>query len=411
MTRQVLLVDDDAAVRDALCQTLELDDLMPVPAASYIEAKDHITRGFDGVVLSDIRMPGKDGFALLDYAQKMDAELPVILLTGEGDVPMAVRGISAGAFDFLEKPCAPGALIAVIERALQTRRLVLENRRLKRQIEEGDAASRMLVGQSQLARELRSNVRVAARARAELLIHGEPGTGTSKVAEIVHLLSPGGQKTHFTKRAAAALQSPDDLAQALEAATGGSLFLDEVAALAPGVQFALLDHLDAPDRQVRIISGTYRDLGEVTDQGRFNPDLYYKLDVMRLRIPALRERAEDIPTLFRHYVAMACEQTGLPHPEIRPDYLARLIAQEWPGNARSLMNTAMRFVMGMGDAGPETDLGLADQMAQVERSLLIAALRRHDGTATEAARSLKLPRKTFYDKLARHGVRPEDYRT
>lgn len=410
MIRRVLLVDDDTAVRDALCQTLELADLIPVPAASYIEAKDHITRGFDGVVLSDIRMPGKDGFALLDYAQKIDAELPVILLTGEGDVPMAVRGISAGAFDFLEKPCAPGPLIAVIERALQTRRLVLENRRLKRQIEEGDAASRMLVGQSQLARELRSSVRVAARAKAELLIHGEPGTGTSKVAEIVHLLSVGGLKSHFTKRAAAALQTPDDLAQALDAAAGGSLFLDEVAGLAPGVQFSLLDHLDAPDRQVRIISGTYRDLAEMADQGRFNPDLYYKLDVMRIRIPALRERAEDIPILFRHYVAMACEQTGLPHPEIRPDYLARLIAQEWPGNARALMNTAMRLVMGMGDDGPEADLGLVDQMAQVERSLLIAALRRHDGTATEAARSLKLPRKTFYDKLARHGIRPEDYR-
>ena len=145
---RVLLVDDDASVREALGQTLELADLVPTLAGSYIEAKDHITPRFEGVIVTDIRMPGKDGFALLDFAQSVDAELPVILLTGEGDVPMAVRGISSGAFDFLEKPCAPQDLIAVVEKALKTRALVLENRRLKRQVAQGDAAARLLRGTS-----------------------------------------------------------------------------------------------------------------------------------------------------------------------------------------------------------------------------------------------------------------------
>ena len=141
MTRKVLFVDDDAAVREALGQTLELAELETVVAGSFIEAKDHIAPGFDGVIVSDIRMPGRDGFFLLGHVQKVDAELPVILLTGEGDIPMAVKAMGEGAFGFLEKPCAPADLLAVVERALKTRALVLENRRLKAQLEAGDPAA------------------------------------------------------------------------------------------------------------------------------------------------------------------------------------------------------------------------------------------------------------------------------
>ncbi|ALG90631.1 MAG: sigma-54 dependent transcriptional regulator [Pseudomonadota bacterium] len=408
MSRKVLLVDDDPPVREALGQTLELAGLSPVLAGSYIEAKDHVTPGFEGVVVTDIRMPGKDGFALLEFSQRIDPDLPVILLTGEGDIPMAVRGISAGAFDFLEKPCAPREFVAIVEKALKTRTLVLENRRLKRQVESGDAAARMLFGESRQADELRARVRSAARSSAEVLITGAPGTGTSKVAEVIHLLSAGSLRP-FQKLAAASA-SPESLAGAFAAAEGGSLFLDELAALGPAAQFTLLELLDG-DGGPRVIAGTYRDLDAEVAEGRFNPDLFYKLDVMRVRIPALRERPDDIPVLFRHYVSIACEQAALPQPEITTDVIARLMAQDWPGNARSLMNAAMRFAMGLNEVEQvEEQAGLAEQLARVEKSLLIEALRRADGHATEAAKALKLPRKTFYDKLARHGIRPEAYR-
>ncbi|MHC0053961.1 sigma-54-dependent transcriptional regulator [Actibacterium sp. D379-3] len=407
MTRKVLLIDDDMAVREALGQTLELAGLVPVLAGSYVAAKDHIGPGFDGVVVSDIRMPGKDGFALLDYAQSADPDLPVILLTGEGDIPMAVRGMSAGAFDFLEKPCAPGDLLTVVEKALKTRALVLENRRLKRQLETGDAAARMLFGHSAQADELRARVRTVARASAEVLITGAPGTGTAKVAEIIHLLSAAAMRP-FQKLAAAAA-TPEALSDAFAQAEGGTIFLDELAALPPAAQFALLELLDA-SAGLRVIAGTYRDIDAEVAEGRFNPDLFYKLDVMRVRIPALRERPEDIPVLFRHYVAIACEQAALPQPEITQDVIARLMAQDWPGNARSLMNAAMRFAMGLHEVEQTEAAGLAEQLARVERSLLIEALRRAGGNATEAARALKLPRKTFYDKLTRHEIRPEAYR-
>ncbi|MEX5577756.1 sigma-54-dependent transcriptional regulator [Pseudophaeobacter sp. A-200-2] len=408
MTRRVLLVDDDAAVREALSQTLELNDLEAVTAGSFVAAKDLISPEFDGVILSDIRMPGRDGFHLLTYAHEIDAELPVILLTGEGDIPMAVRAMSEGAFDFLEKPCAPGDLLSVLERARKTRALVLENRRLKRQLEAGDPAARMLFGTSPQAEQLRTRVRAVAPTGAEVLVTGPAGSGVSKVAEVIHLMSPRAQGA-FVKRPAAgmSIEAFDALCQD---AAGGSLFLDEIPAMADAVQYAVLERLEQ-GVAARVIAGTTSDLAQLATSGAFNADLFYRLDGMRVRIPSLAERPEDIPVLFRHYVAQAAEQAGIAAPEISQEHLAMLMAQDWPGNARSLMSAAMRFVLGMPEeVSVGSGLGLAEQMAQVERSLLIAALGRQNGRASAAAAALKLPRKTFYDKLARYGIRPEDYR-
>jgi two-component system C4-dicarboxylate transport response regulator DctD len=408
MTGAVLVVDDDRPVREALVQTLELADWQVRAAGSFIEAKDHIAPDFPGVILSDIRMPGRDGFHLLAHARAVDADLPVILLTGEGDIPMAVKAMGEGAFDFLEKPCAPEQLLAVLGRAIRNRALVLENRRLKAQLETGDPAARMIFGTSDLAEALRRRVRQAARAGTDVLVSGPPGAGVSKVAEVVHLMSAGAAGP-FVKRAAAGLV-PEALAEAVDRAGGGTLFLDEIGALPEAARYALLDRLEA-GLGARLIAGTTADLEEAARTGRFNADLFYRLEVMHVRIPALSERPEDIPVLFRHYVAQAAEQAGIAAPEVTPDHLAALMAQDWPGNARSLMSAAMRFVLGMPDEVSEAaGLGLSEQMARVERALLIAALGRQNGRAAEAANALKLPRKTFYDKLARYGIRPEDYR-
>ena len=411
MTARVMIVDDERDVREALSQTIELADLKPLRAGSFIEAKDHIDPSFDGVIVTDIRMPGRDGFFLLDHVRTVDPDLPVILLTGEGDIPMAVKAMSEGAFGFLEKPCSARELLAVVEKALQARALVIENRRLKRELDRGDAAARMLRGASGASEALRGRVRAVARANAEVLITGELGTGTPKIAEVIHLLS-GAASRPFVKRPAAQL-SAEALQAAFAEADAGTIYLDEVTALAPAVQFALLETLEQGGT-VRVLSGTSRDIATEVREGRFSTDLFYRLDLMRVHIPSLKERPEDIPVLFRHYVAQACEQANLPEPDISPDVIAGLMAQDWPGNARALMNTAMRFAMGMGEEAitvtTSDGLGLAEQMAQVERSLLIDALHRAKGRSGQAAEALKLPRKTFYDKLARHGLKPEEYR-
>lgn len=406
--RRVLLIDDDRDIREALGQTLDLADMNPTVAGSFVEAKDHLTPTFDGVVITDIRMPGRDGFYLLDYVRDIDPELPVVLLTGEADIPMAVRAMSAGAYDFLEKPCAPQDLVAVIERGLQARALVLENRRLKRELEAGDAASRMLFGRSGLAEELRNQARAVARAGTDALILGEPGSGTSKIAEVIHLLSSAAARP-FVKRAGSSLDETG-LVAAFDAVLDGTLYIDEVTGLDAAVQLLLLDRLEESG-QARVLAGSTRNLAGAVDDGSFSAELFYRLDLMRVRIPALRERPEDIPVLFQHYVAQACEQANLTPPPITADITARLMAQDWPGNARGLMNVAMRYALGLDESETQVGAGLAAQMAQVERSLLIAALQRHAGRATDVARDLQLPRKTFYDKLNKHGLRAEDFRT
>ncbi|MBS0124367.1 sigma-54-dependent transcriptional regulator [Thetidibacter halocola] len=407
MIGRILMVEDDPAVREALAQTLALAGFESIAAGSFVEAKDRIGPGFEGVILSDIRMPGRDGFHLLDYAQAQDADLPVILLTGEGDIPMAVRAIGKGAFDFLEKPCSPADLTAVLTRALRTRALVLENRRLKAQLETGDPASRMLFGQSARAEALRAAVRAAARAGTEVLVCGPPGSGISKVAEVIHLSSDR-SKGPFDKRGSAGL-GREALEALWQGCAGGTLFLDEIGALPHDTQLALVDALDRGG--ARLVAGSTQDLARAVREGTLSSELFYRLEVAQVRIPSLAERPEDIPVLFRHYVAQAAEQAGVPVPEVTPDHEAALLAQDWPGNARALMSSAMRFVLGIPEELAQTrDLGLAEQLAQVERALLAAALARHEGRAAQAALALKLPRKTFYDKLARYGLKPEDYR-
>lgn len=409
MTRKVLLVDDDAAVREALSQTLELADLECIAAGSFVVAVDHIARDFAGVIVSDIRMPGRDGFHLLGHVRDLDPDLPVILLTGEGDIPMAVKAMGEGAFDFLEKPCAPKDLLAVVERALKTRALVLENRQLRQLVETGDPAARMIFGASQLAEGLRAHVRRVAQASGDVLITGPQGSGISKIAEVIHLSSTR-SKRPFVKRAAQDL-GPPALMQALDEGRGGSLFIDEIAMLPAQTQLALAEALEETPT-TRLIAGTTRALDADVDAGRFNSDLFFRLTVMPVRIPALADRPEDIPVLFRHYVAQAAEQSGQPAPDVTPQIEAQLMVRDWPGNARALMAEAMRFVMGMTDAPQRADgLGLQEHLAQVEQSLIEGALRRVRGHATEAARALKLPRKTFYDKCTRYGIRPEDFRS
>lgn len=410
MTGQVLVVDDDKSVREGLGQTLELADLTPILAGSFVVAKDHITPDFEGVILSDIRMPGRDGFHLLSYAKEQDDDLPVILLTGEGDIPMAVDAMGRGAFDFLEKPCASKDLLPVLERALRTRALVLENRALKAHIAQGDPAARLIVGISDAAEHLRNRIRKVSALGTDAFITGPLGSHIPKVAEVLHQCSTR-SKLPFVKRAGQSL-APDSLTAALEDAEAGSLFLDEVAHLPASTQLALVEMLE-DDARPCLYFGASGDLSVAVKAGVFNADLYYRISGTTVQIPPLAERREDIPVLFRMCVADAAEQAGLVAPEITPDLLSRLMSQDWPGNTRAVMAEAMRFATGLRDAaglGDPQALGLAEQMARVEKSLLEQALRRADGRATEAARALKLPRKTFYDKLARHAIRPEEFR-
>ena len=250
-------------------------------------------------------------------------------------------------------------------------------------------------------------------ARMLICTAGKMSTGISKVAEVIHLSSLR-SKRPFVKRAGHDLDVVA-LTAAFAEGDGGSLFIDEITMLPAQSQLALAEALDGAPA-TRLIAGSTRDLAAELEAGRLNGDLYYRLAVMPVRIPSLAERPEDIPVLFRRYVAQAAEQSGQAAPPVTARIDAALMARDWPGNARALMTEAMRFVMGISDAGQspdgpmDVDLGLVAHLAQVEQSLIQSALRRAGGQATEAAQALKLPRKTFYDKCARYAIKPEDFR-
>ena len=448
---RVLLVDDEKDLRDALAQTLDLAGIDAVAAASVDEALALLSPDWTGPVIADMRMPGKGGFDLLEAARALDPDLPVVILTGHGDVPMAVRAMNAGAYDFLEKPCPPARLVEIARRAGEKRRLVLENRRLRARLETAQSGTleATILGAGAVAEAFRARLERIAAADLDVLILGETGAGKELAARAIHARSErrdgpfvavncgalpaeiagselfGHEKGAFTGAAARRIGK-------FEHAEGGTIFLDEIESMPLDLQVKLLRILQERELErlggnaaipldIRVIAATKPDLKTLAEEGKFREDLYYRLDVARIRVPPLRERLEDAPLLFRAFVEAAAARRDRPAPEISAHDLARLGAHDWPGNVRELKNVAERFAMGLGLAlGPSGEgaedpaaappAGLAAQMEAFERSLLEAALRRAGGRATEAALALELPRKTFYDKLARHGIKPEEFR-
>lgn len=424
MSLSVLLVDDDREVREALGQSLEIAGYPVILTGSFIEAIDHISPAFEGIVLSDVRMPGKDGFALLERCKQVDSDLPVILITGEGDVPMAVRAMEAGALNFLEKPVSNERLCEVVARASGLRATVLENRALKARLVAKDAAERLIIGQSEATQNLRRQLRVVASARSDALIIGETGVGKELAARVIHALSGGnapfiavncGMLTEGLTQAV--LFGDNTRKGAFERADGGTLFLDEIGAMPLDQQVNLLrileersvdDRLGRPQKlDIRVLAASNEDLPDMVANGRFRPDLFFRLDVARLHIPPLRERPEDIGLLYAHFLEETQADIGLPQGAVA---LASLLAKSWPGNARELRNHARRAAMGLEDAETLSKTGLSAALERVEAHLIEQSLMRFNGKIPDVCTALGLPRKTLYDKLKRHGIKPERFR-
>lgn len=428
----VFFVDDDAALREANVQTLELAGL-PVrtfaDAASLLAA---IGPECDGVVVSDIRMPGMDGLQLFARLRAMDADLPVILITGHADVPMAVGALRDGAFDFLPKPFAADHLVAAVRRALAHRRLILDNRALR-----AAAASppdSPLIGDSPAMVRLRESVAQVARAEVDVLIEGETGTGKELVAAMLHRGSPRAARAFVAVNCAAL---PDAHAEIelfghaadavphgrfersgrIEASSRGTLFLDDIDGMPLAVQPRLLRVLE--EREVlpvgaerpipldlRVIASAKRDLLTLAQQGAFRSDLYFRLNVVRLSIPPLRELRSDIGQLFAAFVAEAAAQTGQAGFRMTDAIRRHLLDHDWPGNVRELRNFAFSAVLNLLDgSGPSTaHQTLPDRVAAYEAMLLREALETTRGNVARAIELLGVPRKTFYDKMARAGL-------
>ncbi|MFF5864211.1 sigma-54-dependent transcriptional regulator [Pseudomonas sp. NPDC012596] len=441
---QVLLVDDDPHLRQALSQTLDLAGLKVVALADAQGLAERIEPDWPGVVVSDIRMPGIDGLQLLEQLHGRDKELPVLLITGHGDVPLAVQAMRTGAYDFLEKPFASDALLDSVRRALALRRLVLDNRSLRLALSDRQQLATRLVGHSPSMLRLREQIGALAGTRADVLILGETGAGKEVVARALHDLSSRRDGPFVAINAGALAESvveselfghePGAFTGAqkrrigkFEFANGGTLFLDEIESMSLDVQVKLLRLLQerVVERlggnqliplDIRIIAATKEDLRHSADQGRFRADLYYRLNVAPLRIPPLRERGDDILVLFQHFADTASQRHGLPAHNLQPAQRAMLLRHGWPGNVRELQNAAERFALGLelaldnpppvatAPSAPALPGNLSEQVEQFERSLIAAELAQPHSTMRSLAEALGIPRKTLHDKLRKHGL-------
>ena len=441
MSGQVIVVDDEAAIREAVQQWLELSGLQAQTCASAAQALALIDRDFPGVVVSDVRMPGTDGLQLLDKLLELDRDLPVILVTGHGDVPMAVQALRQGAYDFIEKPFTPERLLDSVRRALDKRRLVCENRQLRQQFALKDHIEAQLLGVSRPMENLRRQILELAGTSVNIMIRGDTGSGKERVARCLHDFSPRAGKPFVALNCAAI---PEQLFESelfghesgaftgaqgkrigrIEHADGGTLFLDEVESLPLAQQVKLLRVLQertlerlGSNRSIqvdlRVISAVKPDLLDEVRAGRFREDLYYRLNVASLRIAPLRERREDIPLLFEHFAREAAERHGRDMPPLSPSELARLFGHDWPGNVRELINAAERHALGLSapldSAGELPVQSLAEQMETFEAHCLHRALQHCQGNIAEVMALLQLPRRTLNEKMQRHGLQRTDY--
>ena len=440
---QVILIDDDPHLRQALYQTLDLAGLNVLPLAEANGLTERIGRDWPGVVVSDIRMPGMDGLELLAQLHGQDPELPVLLITGHGDVPLAVQAMRAGAYDFLEKPFASDALLDSVRRALALRALVLDNRSLRLALSDRQLLSTRLVGVSPIMLRLREQIGALAATKADVLILGETGSGKEVVARALHDLSARRNGPFVAINAGALAESvveselfghePGAFTGAqkrrigkFEFANGGTLFLDEIESMSLDVQVKLLRLLQerVVERlggnqliplDIRVIAATKEDLRQAADQGRFRADLYYRLNVAPLRIAPLRERGEDVLMLFDYFAGEASVRHDLTPNVLQPAQRALLLRHTWPGNVRELQNVAERFALGLElaldnsaegqpAAGNEVAGGLSEQVEHFEKSLIAAELERTHSSMRSLAEALGVPRKTLHDKLRKHGL-------
>jgi two-component system, NtrC family, C4-dicarboxylate transport response regulator DctD len=434
----ILFVDDEIAIRQSVTQWLGLAGFETLVHDRAASALDTLSREFDGILVTDLRMEGMDGIALLRRSQEIDPELPVVVITGHGDVETAVEAMRLGAYDFIEKPFAPERFLDVVRRASEKRQLVMENRRLRRTVNEQTLRSRVM-GTSRAIETLRASIAELAGTDVSIILYGETGVGKDLVARCLHDFGRR-QKGHYVAVNCAAV--PETMVESeffgheagaftsavkarvgkLEHASGGTLFLDEIDSMPLSVQGKLLRVLH--DRVVerlgsnrstvvdlRPIAASKIDLRRASAEGSFRLDLYYRLSVVELTIPPLRERIEDVPLLFEYFAVSAAQDHGREPRPVSSATLNWLMTHSWPGNVRELRNAAERYALGIAEsfvmqpsASAGARLSLAQQVEMFERTVIERCLTESGGRISAVMERLDIPRRTLSEKMARLGL-------
>ncbi len=437
---KIAIVDDEQDMRQSISQWLALSGFDTETFPSAEDALKGISADYPGVVVSDIKMPGMDGMAFLKRLMGIDSGLPVIMITGHGDVPMAVEAMRVGAYDFLEKPFNPDRMTELAKRATQARRLTLDNRALRKELSDGTGIMKKLIGTSPVMERLREDILDLGQADGHVLIDGETGTGKTLVAHALHAVGPRAGKKFVTLSCAAL--DEDTLPKRLfgpaeeggpqplvEEARGGTLVLEDVEALPTPLQARLLTFINdqGTPAETRIIAIVNQHGPGTTVEQVLRPDLYFRLAALKIVLPPLRARGEDILTLFTRMAEQFAEEYGCDAPEVTAQEAAQLLQAPWPGNIRQLVNVAERAVLqnrrGTGtiasllmaddeDTGPAmTTEGkpLKEYVEAFERMLIDNTMRRHKGSIASVMDELCLPRRTLNEKMAKYGLARGDY--
>jgi two-component system C4-dicarboxylate transport response regulator DctD len=432
---RILLIDDEEEMRRSSAQALELFGMEVDTFASAEPVLERVGYGFDGVVVSDIRMPGMDGMTLLQRVRELDAEIPVILLTGHADVQLAVTAMRAGVYDFLEKPFTAQHLAGIIRRAMDRRSLVLENRRLRAVAGKRDDIEARMPGRTQVMVDLRYSLRAIGATDADTLVIGETGVGKEVVARALHDISARAGRPLIAINCAAL---PENLIESelfgheagafpgairprygkFEHARGGTILLDEIGSMPFDLQAKFLRVLqervisrlgsnEIVPLDVRFIATSKVDLEAEVAAGRFRADLLYRLNVATLHVPSLAQRRADIPLLFLQLVREASARYGRADMEVPPDVITEVAGRNWPGNVRELRNAADRLVLGLDPQREETQFEpqrLADKVAAYERNVIASALAAHAGRIRPVYEMLGISRKTLYEKMQKYDL-------
>ncbi|THB71500.1 MAG: sigma-54-dependent Fis family transcriptional regulator [Desulfobulbaceae bacterium] len=449
MKKSVLFIDDEKHIRLANTQTLELADIGVVCYESAEAALQVITDEWEGVIVCDIRLPKMDGLEFLRRVQQIDRDLPVILITGHGDVSTAVQAMRDGAYDFIEKPYSAQRFVGTVERALEKRKLTCENRLLRSELKAHVAPGPRIIGETEEMKMLRATISQIADSGADVLITGETGTGKELVARSLHEQSKRRTSNFVAVNCGAVADSlieselfghesgsfTDAKGQRIgkfEHANGGTILLDEIESMPIGVQVHLLRILQertveriGSNQQIsldlRVIAAAKANLMELAANNQFREDLYYRLNVVSLRIPPLRERREDIPLLFHHFILVASHRYKQEVPMPATSDMSSLMAHNWPGNVRELRNAAERYVL-LGNQNKwsikslvtNTQTNVAQNLPQqveiFEKSLIVQALSASNGSIKKVMELLSVPRKTLSDKMKKYGLNKSDFK-
>ena len=438
----ITIVDDEQDMRESISQWLGLSGYKTITYASADLALKNIGPDYPGIIISDIKMPGTDGISFLKKLQKIDNALPVILITGHGDVSMAVDAMRIGAYDFLEKPFNPERMADLAKRAVQTRFLTLENRTLRRELSDGTVLLRKLMGTSALMGRLREDILDLAQADGHVLITGETGTGKSLIAHALHACGPRQGKKFITVNCAA--YTEDELSRRLfgenndedsliDSSLEGTLCLEDIESIPGSVQARLLALITKYDlgnegSKLRIIAIS-NDTEETSLklENVLRQDLYYRLAAMQIIPPPLKSRGEDILLLFNRYLENFADEYGCEKPAVAAEDAAQLLQANWEGNIRQLINLAERTVLqsrrgsySITEMLPTNDNDVAnnekalakplkEHVEAFERMLIDNTMRRHKGSIQSVMAELSLPRRTLNEKMAKYSLSRSNY--